>query len=370
MNFVIRVSISLLAFILSCGALAGPVCSGIFTHDFARDPVADLNHQGFFESVLKLDRRWMFAPKWTPQASRQSLTSLTRLPLSEIRFMQNSVSNNFSDRNTVLETARNIRDGKMDPRELPPIHVWQDSEKRIWTLDHRRLAALMLSGKIESVEVQWASPAEVQRQSFKMNTLSDGNSLVVLLKDSTSVIVSRPYHRRQFLSPLSVEEGLHGIPLSTNLEQLALKLWDLKFTALIPKKNLPVINEIKIEALGPRVLEGLPSSTRAFSSTEILFSQSILKEEAILNLAQKMRSGEVSVKDLRALRVWQDQSGRVWTLDNDQLAAIRLSGYIGVINVQWYHDSHSRLASMPESMTGGLSVLLRLPSHNLGIVIQ
>src|SRR5690606_5416815 len=101
-----RIYILLSALLFSLCAVAAPLCSNLFTHDFGRDPYADINHQGALDLIRDLDRTWMFQPKWAPSVKEDGQAPST-LPLSAIRFMQGRVSNNYSDsRYTVISNAR------------------------------------------------------------------------------------------------------------------------------------------------------------------------------------------------------------------------------------------------------------------------
>ncbi|EOL8947337.1 ParB/Srx family N-terminal domain-containing protein [Cronobacter dublinensis] len=70
----------------------------------------------------------------------------------------------------------------MKASDLPPIRIWKDDFGKIWTLDHRRLAAFKLAG-LDEVPFKWASPSEVSKQMWKMSTKTDGKSIILKLSN-------------------------------------------------------------------------------------------------------------------------------------------------------------------------------------------
>lgn len=84
---------------------------------------------------------------------------------------------------TVIQNAKDIKSGKLDISILPTIKVWRDTEGRIWTLDHRRLAAIKLSGVIEKVPVEFVDASVVKAQQFKFGSLNQGHSLFIWIDD-------------------------------------------------------------------------------------------------------------------------------------------------------------------------------------------
>lgn len=101
----------------------------------------------------------------------------------QIHFMQSSIRNSTGEF-TVLGNAESLRLGTLDPRVLR-MNVWKDANGKIWTLDHRRLAAFRLSGLIEA-PVQWTNP---NGQMWKMTTTNGGTSVRLKLGDGTSRII-------------------------------------------------------------------------------------------------------------------------------------------------------------------------------------
>ena len=111
------------------------------------------------------------------QAAKEIMTP------NEIHFMQSSIKNTTGEF-TVLGNAQALKAGTLDP-EILRISVWKDEAGKIWTLDHRRLAAFKLSG-LQQVPVQWADPS---KQMWKMTTKNGGTSIKLKLGNSNSIIV-------------------------------------------------------------------------------------------------------------------------------------------------------------------------------------
>ncbi|OWF85734.1 hypothetical protein B4914_16750 [Yersinia entomophaga] len=70
----------------------------------------------------------------------------------DIHYMQSSIKNQ-TGAHTVLDNAAALANGTLKAADLPAIKVWRDATGKIWTLDHRRLAAFKIAG-LESVPVQ------------------------------------------------------------------------------------------------------------------------------------------------------------------------------------------------------------------------
>jgi hypothetical protein len=99
--------------------------------------------------------------------------------------MQSSIKNT-TGQYTVIENAQALSLGKIDPSILR-INVWMDEYGKIWTLDHRRLAAFELSG-LKNVPVTWANPSG---QMWKMTTTTHGRSIILKLADDASILITK-----------------------------------------------------------------------------------------------------------------------------------------------------------------------------------
>lgn len=319
--------ILILAFsLLRIPAGAAPLCEVIFAHDARVDRYADLRHSGALDIFLEVDRRWISARKPLPPFQIPSNQEPRRLGLGDIHFMQNSVSNNHSDnRYTVVENARAIRDGVLDPETFPPLRVWKDQSGKVWTLDHRRLAAFILSGRVESVSVEWASWSEVKRQSYKMSTLSQGNYLILTDKLDQALMIYK-YGSTPKLETKVFSTSL--LPLYKN--QIAAKV-PRQTSFRKPDENTP--RELLVD--------------------QILFSTEKTDSVKVWELAKEIKNrGRPS--PLFPLRVWLDSVGRTWTLDNEALAVLRMADYSGLIPLRYLSAEEFRvLQPVVDSQSGG-----------------
>lgn len=100
----------------------------------------------------------------------------------EIRFAQISAQNDSDGGYTVINNARALKDGTLKTTDLPKLRVWRDVDGNVWTLDHRRLAAMRLSGAVDNIEVEFVAEEIVQAQRFKFSTPTDGKTIIVNFK--------------------------------------------------------------------------------------------------------------------------------------------------------------------------------------------
>ncbi|WP_421829164.1 RHS repeat domain-containing protein [Larkinella sp.] len=124
--------------------------------------------------------------KWLKSFLRAGADDILVLSPKEIHFMQSSIKN-VTGEFTVLGNAEALKTGALNPNVLK-MNVWKDANGKIWTLDHRRLGAFRLSG-LEKAPVQWASPAQVQNQMWKMTTKNGGTSVKLKLGDGDNIII-------------------------------------------------------------------------------------------------------------------------------------------------------------------------------------
>lgn len=117
------------------------------------------------------------------ETSGEALIAEEMLNPGDIHFMQSSIKNQTGEF-TVLGNAEALRAGTLDPGILK-INIWKDASGKIWTLDHRRLAAFRLS-ELQDVPVQWASP---EGQMWKMTTTNGGTSIFLKLGGGNGMIV-------------------------------------------------------------------------------------------------------------------------------------------------------------------------------------
>ncbi|MDE6433427.1 MAG: hypothetical protein K2L07_04290 [Lachnospiraceae bacterium] len=105
----------------------------------------------------------------------------------EINFMQSSIKNQ-TGKYTVLENAEALKNGTLKASDLPNIKIWRDADGKIWTLDHRRLAAFRIAG-LNEVPFQWATSEEVAGQMWKMTTKTGGKSIKLKLGNGKNIII-------------------------------------------------------------------------------------------------------------------------------------------------------------------------------------
>ena len=103
----------------------------------------------------------------------------------KIHFMQSSAKNKTGDY-TVIDNANALSNGTLQP-EILKIKIWKDSNDKIWTLDHRRLAAFKIAKKC--VPYEWTSQKEIDSQMWKMTTKTGGQTIKLKLGNGKSIIV-------------------------------------------------------------------------------------------------------------------------------------------------------------------------------------
>ena len=125
--------------------------------------------------------------KKLPRYDRTQKIGKAEVNVKDIHWTQ-MMAENSTDKGpyTVINNAKSIKDGSLDIKMLPSIKVWRDTEGRIWTLDHRRMAAIRLSGVIEKVEVEFVEEAVVLKQAYKYSNRDDGRTIFIYLGDDKS----------------------------------------------------------------------------------------------------------------------------------------------------------------------------------------
>lgn len=124
--------------------------------------------------------------------------------------MQSSIKNQTGEY-TVLGNAEALKNGVLKATDLPEIRIWQDADGKLWTLDHRRLAAFRIA-ELDSVPFRWATDEEVTNQMWKMTTKTNGISVKLKLGNGQSM--TDPFG----LSPLSnISWKSHGHALLNGL---------------------------------------------------------------------------------------------------------------------------------------------------------
>ncbi|MDM0110637.1 RHS repeat-associated core domain-containing protein [Variovorax sp. J22R133] len=109
---------------------------------------------------------------------------------AKIHFMQSNARNQTGDF-TVLGNAENLSSGVLEADVLK-IRVWKDLTGKIWTLDHRRLAAFKLANQkcvpVNEIDQDQLDRSEVAR---KMTTRNGGVSMDLKLEDGRRIKVQK-----------------------------------------------------------------------------------------------------------------------------------------------------------------------------------
>ena len=125
-----------------------------------------------------------------PTPDPKQAAGLGEASVNEIRYLQAQARNLSADgKYSVIGNAKDMKNGLLKPTDLPPIRVFRDTKGRIWSLDHRRLAAIKLSGAYDKIEVEFVGPEVLKGQEFKFGTLNEGRSLFVSLDDGTAIVL-------------------------------------------------------------------------------------------------------------------------------------------------------------------------------------
>jgi len=132
----------------------------------------------------------------------------------DIRFSQLDCKNESDGGYSVISNAKALRDGSLKVEQLPKLRVWRDSDGRIWTLDHRRLAAMRLSGVVNDIPVEFVDEATVNAQRFKFTTRSEGESIFVRVEkpgqENVAIVIANDRILKPDSVPLQVIDGNPG----------------------------------------------------------------------------------------------------------------------------------------------------------------
>lgn len=105
----------------------------------------------------------------------------------DVNFMQSSIKNQTGE-HTVLGNAEALKNGTLQATDLPEIRIWKDVDGKLWTLDHRRLAAFRIA-ELDSVPFRWATDEEIAGQMWKMTTKTNGTSIKLKLGNGESITI-------------------------------------------------------------------------------------------------------------------------------------------------------------------------------------
>ena len=132
--------------------------------------IASLNYEsispGTFSELDSLLYEYGRVKLPTPDMSNNNINVVN---VSERHFMQRSINHKSSKKNggySVINNALQIQDKKINVVDIPSITVWRDTDGKIWTLNHRRLAAFVMAG-IDKVPVVWAEEQLILNRDTK-----------------------------------------------------------------------------------------------------------------------------------------------------------------------------------------------------------
>lgn len=367
---------------------AARYCEALFDHTKeilpaeVEAPFGGYNHQGpsFYNPRYKWAggkrNRQLVAP------APKNEDSPSRLAIDEIRFMQSTASNNMSIAGlTVLETARNLKIGTIHPEDITPIRTWRDSIGRVWTLDHRRLAAMHLAG-IHEVPVNWVGEKTVARESYKKASLSAGRLMLVRFTDEKGILVGWT-KARSTLTRSQKETIVRDLVARKNANDLMSEIRDFRIDDLIPL-DVPSLKPAKINDTSKElIIESLNRKYSDFSNSPFVFELSEVRAQSdgistsdkaasasILREARMILKGEKSLTEVGPIRVWQDSYGRVWTPDVAKLAALRLAlPENAKVPVEWTDEQSLPLSErVVTSKSLGRSLIIPIPDYGVGLV--
>jgi hypothetical protein len=93
-----------------------------------------------------------------------------------IRFSHNSISGTFRGGGGVKDLAAELRNGTVNPGDIPAIRL-VERNGNYFTLDNRRRAAFQEAGV--DIPYRMASPSEIASQGWKFTTTDDGTSILI-----------------------------------------------------------------------------------------------------------------------------------------------------------------------------------------------
>lgn len=304
----------------------------------------------------------------------------SEVDILDIHWSQINARNMSQDgKYSVVGNAKSFQEGKLKVSDLPAIRVWRDESGRIWTLDHRRLAAMRLSGVIDRVPVEFVDEATVKAQQFKFGTLNGGKSLFVWMDEpgteaELSIVISNERNApkvvysdvdpqpvkivptKEVIKP-NLATGHVGDPEHHALlvKQTEKQISHLNHQGVIPwgPKSRDAVKRFFIEKFNLNFLvQKMPTFNKSqklgkaeVNVRDIRFSQIRCRNSSqdgkysVLGNAKSIQEGTLKVTDLPTIRVWRDTEGRIWTLDHRRLAAIRLAGNVDKITVEFVDEA-------------------------------
>ena len=95
---------------------------------------------------------------------------------NKIRYTQNNIKSSFSNGNSIYDTIKGLKSGKIKPGDIPPIRIFEKHGQR-YTLDNRRLYAAEQAGV--NVKYRMATEKGITNEAWKITTKNNGTSIKV-----------------------------------------------------------------------------------------------------------------------------------------------------------------------------------------------
>jgi RHS repeat-associated protein len=97
-----------------------------------------------------------------------------RIDPRKVRFAQDSIASTFQDGRSIEELAQGLRNGTINPADIPPIRL-VEREGALFTLDNRRLEAFQRAGV--DIPYRMATASEAAAEGWKFTTTTGGTSV-------------------------------------------------------------------------------------------------------------------------------------------------------------------------------------------------
>ncbi len=152
----------------------------------ANNPVSYYDPSGHIKNEMCTSSEQKKQPE-TPAGEVIDESGSNTVNPKDVNFMQSSIKNQTGE-HTVLGNAEALKSRAIKATDLPEIRIWQDADGKLWTLDHRRLAAFRIA-ELDSVPFSWATDEEVANQMWKMTTKTNGTSVKLKLGNGQSMTI-------------------------------------------------------------------------------------------------------------------------------------------------------------------------------------
>ncbi|MBF0362537.1 MAG: hypothetical protein HQK49_16075 [Oligoflexia bacterium] len=323
-----------------------------FTKEELKKELEDLNYCRLIPRPQGLDKK-LKLPAVDKKNQDKLAGKKVLLDINEIHYMQGGCSNTTKDGNyTVIQNAKDIKDGILDINVIPRIGVWKDTNGRIWTVDHRRLASFVLSGAVKKVPAVWIDSKTVIHDKFKYSNKAKGDKMTITSGRNGIVI------ERNSIKPDTNNDGdddsddtvgsetkcANNTSIIKNKnkftkEELEKILQKLNYSELIKRQygrdrqlKLPAIAKNQDKLAGKKVeldIDDIHYMQAGCSNTTKDGNYTVLQN------AQDIQSGKLDINVIPRIGVWKDVNGNIWTVDHRRLASFVLSGAVKKVPAVW-----------------------------------